>query len=399
MDNIYIKIGAAILLALVLSLVATPLVKRFAQRVGAVDVPKDARRVHKKPIPLLGGIAIFIGFVISVLLFADIDRQIRGILIGAVVVVIIGVIDDFKPLKAWLKFIVQIIAALIAVYHGVVIDILSNPLIFSAEPYLNLGVFAYPITVLWIVLITNSVNFIDGLDGLAAGVSTISSVVMLIIAMLVPYPDPNVAIIMAALAGACIGFIPYNFNPAKIFMGDAGALLLGFILATVSVMGMFKFYAAVSFAVPLLVLALPLFDTCIAALRRILNGKKPWAPDRGHFHHRLIDMGLSQKQAVAVLYAISGLLAIAAVVVTTSGEIRAIILIVAVVIAAAIIYFAYRGAHPRTVRPASDAEEIPEELAKESEDEPVQVEESIESPENTAEEDVEEEREKDVATK
>ena len=399
MDNIYIRIGAALLIALALSLAATPLVKRFAQRVGAIDVPKDARRIHKHPIPRLGGLAIFIGFLLSVVLFANITEQIQGILLGAVVIVIVGVIDDIVPLPALLKFFIQIAAALIAVFHGVVIDIFSNPNIFSLEPYLDLGFFAYPITVLWIVLITNSVNLIDGLDGLAVGVSTISSVVMLVIALLVPYPDANVAIIMAALAGACIGFMPYNFNPAKIFMGDTGALLLGYVLATVSVIGLFKFYTAVSFAVPFLVLALPLFDTSLAFLRRLLKGKNPMSPDRGHFHHRLIDMGLSQKQAVAVLYAISGLLAISAVVVTTSGEIRAIILIVAVLVAAAIVYFAYRGKHPK-IEPEADAEAVPEEGAEENMDPLMQGAETAEVPrddEKDSESEQKKEREKDVA--
>ena len=204
-----------------------------------------------------------------------------------------------------------------------------------------MGAFAVPISILWIVAITNAVNLIDGLDGLAVGVSTISSIVMLVISLIVS--DSNVAVIMAALAGACIGFLPYNFNPAKIFMGDTGALLLGYVLATVSILGLFKFYAVVSFAAPFLVLALPLFDTAFAFLRRLLKGKNPMSPDRGHFHHRLIDLGLSQRQVVAILYAVSGLLGIAAVVSTMSNEIRVLILVVAVLIPAAIVFFVYKG--------------------------------------------------------
>ncbi|MDR3277725.1 MAG: undecaprenyl/decaprenyl-phosphate alpha-N-acetylglucosaminyl 1-phosphate transferase, partial [Oscillospiraceae bacterium] len=194
--------------------------------------------------------------------------------------------------------------------------------------------------VIWIVAITNSVNLIDGLDGLAGGVSGISSVTMLIISMLVS--DMNVAVIMAALAGSCLGFLPYNLNPAKIFMGDTGALLLGFVLATVSISGLVKFFAVISFAVPFLVIGLPLFDTVFSFSRRLLRGKNPMRPDRGHFHHRLIDMGLSQKQAVAVLYAISGILGLAAVVITTSGEVRALILVIAIIIAAVIAAFLVR---------------------------------------------------------
>jgi len=338
---IYLQIGLAVVAALVVSLAATPLVKWFANRIGAIDVPKDSRRVHKSPIPRLGGLAIFIGFMLSVLLLADITLQVRGILIGAVLIVIIGVIDDMIRLPALIKLIVQIIAALVAVWHGVVIDTFSNPIVFSASRYIILRSFSIPVTVIWIVAITNSVNLIDGLDGLAVGVSTISSIAMLIISLMVS--EINDALIMAALTGACLGFMPYNFNPAKIFMGDTGALLLGYILATMSILGLFKFYAVVSFAAPFLVLALPLFDTSFAFFRRLLKGKNPMSPDRGHFHHRLLDMGLSQKQAVLVLYTISGILGIAAVVVATSDKIRALILVIALLIATVIVYFVYRG--------------------------------------------------------
>ena len=338
----FVRIGLAVVAALALSFAATPAVKWLAKRIGAIDVPKDARRVHKQPIPRLGGLAIFIGFILSVVLLADINSQIRGILIGSVIIVIIGVIDDIVPLKALLKLFIQILAALVAVYHGVMIEAFSNPLVFSASEYIFLHSLSIPITVIWIVAITNSVNLIDGLDGLAVGVSTISAVVMLVISLMAS-EDPNVALIMAALTGACLGFMPYNFNPAKIFMGDTGALLLGYILATMSILGLFKFYAVVSFAAPFLVLALPLFDTSFAFMRRLLHGKNPMSPDRGHFHHRLLDMGLSQKQAVVFLYIVSGVLGLAAVVIATSDEIRALILIAALLIAAGVVFFVYKG--------------------------------------------------------
>ena len=337
----FLTIGIAAAIALILSFAATPAVKWFAHRIGAIDIPKDTRRVHKSPIPRLGGLAIFVGFVISVLIMAEIDVQIRGVLIGAVIIVILGVIDDIISLRAYIKFFVQIIAALVAVYHGIIIEVFSNPFVFGEAEWLFLGFLSIPITVIWIVGITNSVNLIDGLDGLAVGVSTISSIVMLIIAIILS--EPNVAIIMAALAGACIGFLPYNFNPAKIFMGDTGALLLGYVLATVSIIGLFKFFAVVSFAAPFLVLAVPFFDTSFAFFRRLIKGQNPMAPDRGHFHHRLIDMGLSQKQAVAVLYAVSGLFGLVAVAFTTSDEMRALILIIAVLVAVAIVFFVFKG--------------------------------------------------------
>lgn len=339
--TLIVKILVSAVAALIMSFAATPIVKIFAQKVGAMDVPKDDRRVHDHPIPRLGGLAIFLGFLLSVVLFADINRQIQGILLGAVVIVIVGVIDDITPLKAWIKLIFQIVAALIAVYHGVAVEVVSNPNIFSSNEYLFLNSLSVPITVLWIVAITNAVNLIDGLDGLAVGVSAISSVTMLVIAVVLG--QGNIAIILAALAGACIGFMPYNLNPAKIFMGDTGALLLGYVLATLSILGLFKFYAIISFAVPFLVLALPIFDTALAFCRRISKGKSPMSADRGHFHHRLIDMGLSQKQAVAILYAISGILGLSAVIITTEGEIKAMILVLAFCFAGIVALFIMRS--------------------------------------------------------
>jgi UDP-GlcNAc:undecaprenyl-phosphate GlcNAc-1-phosphate transferase len=188
-----------------------------------------------------------------------------------------------------------------------------------------------PVSVIWIVAITNAVNLIDGLDGLAVGVATISSLTMLVIAMLVS--ENIVALVMAALAGGCIGFLPYNSNPAKIFMGDTGSTFLGFVLATMSIQGLFKFYTIISFAVPFLMLGLPLFDTCFAILRRLSKGQNPMSPDRSHVHHRLIDMGFSQKQAVAILYVISAILGLCAVVLTTSGALKAIVLLCALCLA------------------------------------------------------------------
>lgn len=333
---------AALVVALVISFLMCPLVKSFAYKIGAIDVPKDNRRMHKKPVPRLGGLAIFLGFIVSMLLFAKIDGEMKGILLGAVIIVVLGVVDDMTPLRAYFKFFVQIVAALVAVFHGVVIETLSNPNIFSQNPYWNLSWLAIPITVLWIVGITNAVNLIDGLDGLACGVSTISALTMLVIALLVSEGD--VAIIMASLVGACLGFMPYNRNPAKMFMGDTGSTFLGYILATISIQGLFKYYAIVSFAVPFLVLGLPMFDTIFAIVRRLAHGQNPMAPDRGHIHHRLIDMGLNQKQAVAALYVVSSILGLSAVVLTTSGAVKAMLLLLALAITA---YLTARVIFPR----------------------------------------------------
>ena len=324
----------ALAVALIVSFLATPIVKSFACRVGAIDVPKDARRMHKVPIPRMGGLAIFLGFIISLLLFCPLDDELKGILLGSVIIVIMGIIDDITPLRASLKFVVQILAALIPIYYGVQITCISNPNIFSPDLYWDFGWLSIPITVLWIVGLTNAVNLIDGLDGLAIGVSSISALTMLVIAILVA--EPQVAVIMAALVGACIGFMPYNINPAKIFMGDTGSTFLGYILACITIQGLFKFYAVISFVVPFLILGLPIFDTMFAIIRRMSHGQNPMTPDRSHVHHRLIDMGLNQKQAVAVLYVISAILGLSAVVLATSGALKAILCLMALLIVAVV---------------------------------------------------------------
>ena len=342
----------ALLTALVVSFLMTPVVKSFAYKVGAIDVPKDDRRMHKKPIPRLGGLAIFFGFMVSILLFVEITPEMRSILLGSVIIVVLGVVDDICALPAMLKFVVQIAAALIPALNGVVIQAFSNPNIFSDNLYWVLGWLSIPFTVLWIVAITNAVNLIDGLDGLADGVSAISATTVLVIALM--GSELQVAIVMAALVGACVGFMPYNLNPAKMFMGDTGATFLGYILATMSIQGLFKFYAVISFAVPFLILGLPIFDTTFAFIRRIAHGQSPMHADRGHIHHRLIDMGLSQKQAVATLYVISAILGLSAVVLTTGGEQKAMLLFAALCIVGVV---AARVVFPKEVR-----EELQEEL-------------------------------------
>ena len=327
---------AALLLAMVVTMVSMPLVRRLAVRMGAIDMPGVAgtdseRHLHTTPTPRMGGLAIFLGFYCSMAAFVTINPQQSAMLLGAAVIVLLGMVDDVRGLSAKVKLAVQIVAAVIAVSGGSVINYVSVPTWISESGHLNLGWLSVPVTVVWIVLITNAVNLIDGLDGLACGVSTISSMTMLVIALTVAEPD--VALLMAALAGGCIGFLPYNLNPAKIFMGDTGSTFLGFILATVSIEGLFKSYAIISFAVPFLMLGLPIFDTCFAILRRVSHGQSPMAPDRGHIHHRLIDMGFNQKQAVAVLYVISAILGLSAVVLTTTNVVRAMVVLMALCVA------------------------------------------------------------------
>lgn len=297
----------ATICAILLAYTLTPAVRVLAFKIGAVDVPLDGRRIHTKPIPRIGGLAIYLSFTLTTLLFCDVSRELVTILIGGGVLVIIGVLDDIFRLNAWLKLVIQLAVSVFAVLNGCMISHIN-----LGGVYVSLGVLSIPLSVLWIAGLTNAINFIDGLDGLACGVSAISSLSLLFVVLL--HGDIVSSVICAVLFGACIGFLPFNSNPARIFMGDTGALFLGFTLAVLSVQGVFKLHAVLAFLVPITIFALPLFDTAFAIIRRLFAGKSPFAPDRGHIHHRLIDMGFTQKETVKILYAICGLLGLVAVV-------------------------------------------------------------------------------------
>lgn len=316
--TLWIKLILAAGVAFLICFGMTPPVKHFAELIGAVDQPSE-RRINKVPIPRMGGLAIFLGFVLTALLFVPLSIKVTGILLGAVIIAVMGAVDDIVSLKPWVKLLGQIVAAVVVIRSGVVFDAISNPNPLSEVAFIEIGWLSVPLTVLWIVACTNAVNLIDGLDGLAVGVSAISSLTMLVVSLIVS--EPTVSLLLAALTGACLGFMPYNLNPAKIFMGDVGSQLLGFVLSTVSILGLFKMHAIITFVVPFLALALPLADTTFAFFRRILRGQSPFHPDRGHLHHRLLDMGLSQKQAVALMYGISALLGIAAVLMTWTNPV------------------------------------------------------------------------------
>lgn len=340
------KIFAGPAVALLVSYLMTPPVKRFAENVGAIDVPKDARRVHDHPIPRMGGLAIFTGFVLSVLLFVNMSMQVMGLLLGAVIIAVMGALDDILCLNPWIKLGGQFLAALVAIRCGIVFDVISNPGFLDGEATIPLGWLSIPFTIMWIIACTNAVNLIDGLDGLAVGISAISSISMMIVSMILPAGIGSIPLILACLAGACFGFMPYNINPAKIFMGDVGSQFLGYVLSCVSIIGLFKFHAIITFLIPLLSLAVPLGDTIFAFFRRILHGQSPFHADRGHIHHKLIDMGMSQKQAVAVLYAISAVLGLIAVLVAGPGTgIRIVCIVVAFAISLTVWLFVFSKAH------------------------------------------------------
>jgi len=319
----YLVYGAAAMLcAILISFTTTPMVRVFAYKIGAIDIPIDNRRMHKTPTPRLGGLAIYLGFVLTTLIFCEeITPALITIWLGGSVIVLLGMLDDVFRLKAMIKFIVQIGVAFIAVWQGVRIE-----RIFIMGDEILFGHWSVLITVLWIVGLTNAINLIDGLDGLSCGVSAISAISLLLVSILMG-DDPSMTVLMAVLAGSCIGFLPFNLNPAKIFMGDTGALFLGFTLSVISIQGVMKMHTLVSFVIPIVIFAFPIFDTAFAFIRRILKGKSPFSPDRGHLHHRLIDMGLNQKQTVAILYAVCALLGLSSILFTGDKVWRAGVII------------------------------------------------------------------------
>lgn len=318
----------AFFVALFIALFITPFVIGFAKKTGALDVP-DSRKVHKEPIARIGGMAIYLSFTLVTLAYFLINdiltQEIAGLLVSGTFIFLVGIIDDYKNIPAKVKLLGQIVAALIlALGFGVKINFISDPF----GDYLFLEEFAVPVTVIWLVSLTNTVNLIDGLDGLAAGVSAIACFTIFLVAT-----GQNVfivAFLTATLMGSALGFLFYNFNPARIFMGDSGSMFLGFILAGISIIGPTKSAAALSLIIPMLALGLPIMDTAFAIIRRKRAGTPIFKPDRGHLHHRLLDLGMSQKQAVLLMYVISTLLGLMAILLTLVDEQVGIIIILAI---------------------------------------------------------------------
>lgn len=321
--NILITFVLAVLTAAIL----TPITIKIAYKVGAVDVPKDARRMHSKTMPRMGGLAFILAFFVAIIYMlltggiAD-TTNLFGFFIGLAIVASVGFLDDVYQLKAWQKLIAQIIAAIVVIASGLRICYVNIP--FLALYGLN-DVLSIIITFGWIIGVTNALNLIDGLDGLATGVSAISTLALTVIFILNGAGELPI-IMTVALLGGLIGFLPYNFNPAKTFMGDVGSNSLGFILATVSMIGMAKTYTFMAIILPVVVLGLPIFDTLFAIFRRVLHHKSIMEADRGHLHHKLIDAGLSQRQAVLTLYAVTAVLGILAVVILESNAWKVVIL-------------------------------------------------------------------------
>lgn len=322
------------IIALVVSYILTPGVKKVAIKVGAVDRP-NARKVHTHVIPRLGGLAIYIGFMAAVLFCVPLHHELIGMLLGCTAIVAIGIWDDICNIPARVKLVGQIAAACIPVAFGIQIEWLTNPF---GDILVLPEVIAIPVTIFWIIGFTNTVNLIDGLDGLAAGVAFIASISMFLLAVNLNQFLP--ALIIVSMAGAALGFLQYNFNPAKIFMGDTGSMLLGYTLAVSAVLGLVKTAATVALVVPIIALGLPILDTTFAIIRRRMSGVPIFQPDKGHLHHRLLALGMTQKQAVLIMYFVSMILGIVALFVANVSYQMGIVTVL--VVLAVIIYSAKR---------------------------------------------------------
>lgn len=349
--NEYIALFIALIAAALISLTVTPIVRVLAYKIGAVDIPKDNRRMHKKPMPLLGGLSIFIGFTVSALIFCDITPTLIAAWCGGLIILILGTLDDLYDLNAWVKLAGQLLAAGIVVAAGVRIEQIN---LFGE--YVRFGALSIPITMLWIAGMTNAINLIDGLDGLACGVSAICSVSLFIVALM--HADLGVACLTAILLGACIGFLPFNLNPAKIFMGDTGALFLGYMLSILSILGVFKTTAVISFLIPVIIFGYPLFDTVFAFVRRILKGRSPFSADRGHLHHRIIDMGFNVKQSVSILYCICSILGILAIMLSEQRAIASLVILMVALLIGLLNYLLIKNKNTRTQTGLGSTEEF-----------------------------------------
>ena len=340
-------IAIAFLLAFIVAFMTTPYTIKIAHKIGAVDVPKDERRMHKKAMPKFGGPGVILGFLVSViylLIVMSMENTINlfgpesygmkllGMFLGIVVLSITCIIDDIVTIRPIVKLFGQLVAAIIAVSFGIRLgefnlSFINNPLMEEIVSCI--------ITVVWIVGVTNAINLIDGLDGLSSGISVISAISLLVIFVLNGSPLVSIVLI-TALAGALVGFLPFNFTPAKTFIGDTGSNFLGFSLSIISILGVAKTYTFAVIVLPLIVLGLPIFDTLWAIIRRLIKGKSIKAifkADKGHLHHRIVARGFGQKQAVLILYGLSATFGIFAVILLDSGICKALSFLLMVIVA------------------------------------------------------------------
>lgn len=313
-NDIYILV---IILAFIVSFAMVPLSMKLAFVVGAVDNP-NPRKVHSRTMPRLGGLGLFAAFMAGMLLAPDLAYPFRGIIYGGIIIFTVGILDDIYKLSAWLKLMGQIAAAAAAVYCGITVSFVTNPF----DGLLNLGILGIPVTLLWIIGVTNAINLIDGLDGLAGGVSLIAAATLGAIALI----KGNMPVFYASflLVGAISGFLPYNFHPARTFMGDGGSNFLGFVLSCLAVTGTAKGATAISLFLPIVILGIPIFDTFFAIIRRMNRGVPIFKPDKDHLHHRLLALGLSHRGCVLVIYGISAVFAVVAVFLSLTSSPKAL---------------------------------------------------------------------------
>ena len=319
----------ALLMACVLAWIITPRIVKYSFAWGAVDLP-GPRKVHGKVMPRLGGVALYVAFVLPVLLTVQPNHMVYGLLLGATLIMLVGVIDDIRGISPWVKLGGQVIAALSLIPFGVGISFVTNPL---NGHIIGLGWWGIPVTLLWVVAVTNAVNLIDGLDGLAGGVSCIAALTIAAVGwtqwkVFGAAGQQEVIILALILAAALVGFLRHNFYPARIFLGDSGAMLLGFVLATMAVMGLMKSIAAVSIFIPPVILGIPLLDVVFAVFRRCRQSRPIFQADREHLHHQLLDLGLSHRQAVLAIYGVSALLGVSAVILNLVTSDQAMVLLV-----------------------------------------------------------------------
>lgn len=350
------NIAIAFLLAFIVAFMTTPYTIKIAEKIGAVDIPKDKRRMHKKAMPKFGGPAVILGFVVSSIYLIivmsmegtinlfDVDeysKKLLGMFLGIAIISITCIIDDIKTIKPIVKLAGQLVAAIVVVSFGIRIEDITIPFIGVPELHETVKII---LTICWIVGVTNAINLIDGLDGLSSGISVISAISLLIIFIL--NGSPIIAVILiTALAGALVGFLPFNFAPAKTFIGDTGSNFLGFALSIIAILGVAKTYTAVVIVLPLIVLGLPIFDTLWAIIRRLIKGKSIKAvfkADKEHLHHRIVRMGFSQKQAVLILYGLSASFGIFAIILFDSGIWKALSFLLMMFVAIALGYKNFR---------------------------------------------------------
>jgi UDP-GlcNAc:undecaprenyl-phosphate GlcNAc-1-phosphate transferase len=327
----WLRLLTVFAIALIFSMSLTPSVRKLALKFGIVD-KSNPRKSHKRVITCLGGVAIYLGFVISLvcasLLFLrnpdpPFFHNLVGLLSGATVILILGLIDDTHGTTAPVKVGLQVVAALVtSAIFGIKITYLILPVLGK----IDFGVLSIPLTLIWVIGLTNALNWVDGLDGLAAGITSIACVSLLIIGW--RGGELVSAVIIIALLGSTLGFLKYNFYPAKVFMGDTGSNFLGFVLANVAIMGSLKSAAILSLMIPILILGVPIFDSLFSVWRRVRLNKSPITPDRDHFHYRLIKLGLTHRQAVLVIYSISGVLSLCAIFLHRSPTLTSVAIVV-----------------------------------------------------------------------